>query len=61
MCKNNIVRLIIGLLFMVISLIMWWLSGFDFDSRGGESVLCFCRTLSSFVVGITCPLLDDKF
>ena len=37
---------------MAISLIAWWLSGFDFDARGNDALNCFFTTMLSGFLGV---------
>ena len=55
---NKKARLYLGAALSLISLIAWWLTGFDFNARGLESVFCFFSVISSFLIGVTCPSFD---
>lgn len=36
-----------------------WVSGFDFDHRGGDTFILFCMWLGACVVFWTCPNWDE--
>ena len=57
--KYNIkARAWVSVIFVMVTLCAWWLAGFNFDVRGGESVSCFFTTVVAFTGGITCPFFD---
>ena len=57
--KYNIkARVWVSVIFVMVTLCAWWLSGFNFDVRGDEATFCFFTTVVAFIGGITCPIFD---
>ena len=42
-------RVWVAVCFTVVSLFFWWLSGFNFNERGGDAMFCFFTTVASML------------
>lgn len=51
-------RLLVGLLFVIIVCVLFYLWGFDFNERGETATFCFLMSVAFGVTGIACPIFD---
>ena len=58
--KNYKMRLILAVLFLFFAIGGIWISGFNFNERGGDAAMFYVFSILAFLCGITCPLFDDK-
>lgn len=52
-------RITMTIIFTVGCLLIWWISGFNFDTRGTNAAICFMTTGASAALGYTFPFFND--